>query len=269
MTAISGRVAVVTGGSSGIGRGIAEQLIEEGATVVITGFDRGRVETAAAEIGAVGLAADVADPEAMTALAAEVMRRFGRVDILVNNAGVGPAGRMVDLTLEDWRWITDVNYFGVVHGLLAFLPHLRANPEGGHIVNTTSMATFLPLPGLGAYTATKSAVHGLSEVLAMELAEEGSQVKVTVMPPGPVRTDIRSSSRNRPAAAQSGLADVDLESAEDAAALRWISPREAGRVVTEAIRSDAFLALTHPEWIGQVEDRFAQTRAQFERYPVA
>ncbi|OJW02519.1 MAG: hypothetical protein BGO47_12550 [Microbacterium sp. 67-17] len=269
MTEIAGRIAVVTGGSSGIGRGIAEQLIDEGATVVITGFDRDRVETTAAEIGAVGLAANVADPVAMADLAAEVMQRFGRVDILVNNAGVGPAGRMVDLTLEDWRWITDVNYFGVVHGLLAFLPLLRANPDGGHIVNTTSMATFLPLPGLGAYTATKSAVHGLSEVLAMELAEEGSRVKVTVMPPGPVRTDIRSSTRNRPTAAGSGLADVDLESAEDAATLRWISPREAGQVVTEAIRADAFLALTHPEWIGQIEERFTQTRAQFERYPVA
>lgn len=267
MTDIAGRVAVVTGGSSGIGRGIARQLIAEGATVVITGMDPERVKATANEIGAVGLAADVADPDAMLALAGDVMTRFGRVDILVNNAGIGPAGRISDLTLADWKWITDVNYYGVIHGLLAFLPHLRANENGGHIVNTTSMATFLPLEGLGAYAATKSAVHALSEILAMELASENSSLKVTVMPPGPVRTDIRSSTRNRPEAASAGaLADVDLEAAPDAENLRWLSPDEAGAVVVEAIRADAFLALTHPEWLPQIDARNAATRQHFERY---
>lgn len=267
MTEIAGRVAVVTGGSSGIGRGIAEQLIEEGADVVITGMDAARVARVADEIGATGFVADVADAGAMVALAEKVIERFGRVDILVNNAGIGPAGRLVDLTLADWKWMTDVNYFGVIHGLLAFLPYLRANDDGGHIVNTTSMATFLPMEGLGAYAATKSAVHALSEVLEMELASDGSAIKVTVMPPGPVRTDIRSSTRHRPAGAESGaLADVDLEAAPEAEHLRWLSPREAGAVVTEAIRSDAFLALTHPEWLPQVADRFARTRNHFERY---
>lgn len=267
MTEIEGRVAVVTGGSSGIGRGIAEQLIAEGAEVIITGVDAERLSVTAAEIGAIGVAADVADPDAMARLAQDVVDRFGRVDILVNNAGVGPAGRIADLTLADWKWITDVNYFGVIHGLLAFLPHLRANATGGHVVNTTSMATFLPLEGLGAYAATKAAVHALSEVLAMELSSEGSAVKVTVMPPGPVRTDISSSTRNRPASAAAGaLANVDLESAPGADSLRWLSPKEAGAVVVEAIRSDAFLALTHPEWLPLVAARMQDTQKHFERY---
>jgi len=266
MTKIRGAVAVVTGGSSGIGRGVAEQLIAEGATVVITGFDADRVQKTATEIGATGFAADVADEQAMRDLAARVIAQFGRVDILINNAGVGPAGRIADLTLADWKWVTDVNYYGVIHGLLAFLPHLRSNTEGGHIVNTTSMATFLPLENLGPYAATKSAVHTLSEVLAMELASEGSQVKVTVMPPGPVRTNMRTSLRNRPEGSDGALSDVDLESAPGADQLRWISPRESGAVVTEAIRTDAFLALTHPEWVAKVDERAAQMRRRFERY---
>jgi NAD(P)-dependent dehydrogenase (short-subunit alcohol dehydrogenase family) len=267
MTSIEGKAAVVTGGASGIGRGIAEQLIAEGARVAIADIDAGRAESVAAEIGAVGFGVDVSDPAAVERLAESVVEALGGIDIVVNNAGVGPDGRIADLTLDDWRWIMDVNFFGVVNGVQAFLPRLLANPNGGHIVNTASMASFLPLEGLGPYVASKMAVLGLSQVLAMELATDGAQVHVTVMPPGPVRTNIKESLKHRPAGQVGALKDVDLENAEEATGLRYIDPREAGRVVTRSIRNDDFLAITHPEWWFMLEERNAALKAEFDRYP--
>jgi len=266
MTEIRGRVAVVTGGASGIGRGIAESLLAEGATVVIADIDADRVAAAAAEIGATGRRVDVSDAAAVQALAEETHAEHGRVDIVVNNAGVGPEARFDRLTLDDWRWIMEVNFFGVVNGVTAFLPILRANPDGGHIVNTASMSVFFDFPGLGAYTASKQAVVGLSRVLAAELAEEGSPVKVTVLAPGPVRTNIRESLKHRPRDQVGGLADVDLEAGEGAADLRWIDPLDAGRIVARAIRGDDFWALTHPEWWPMVAERNASDQRAFDKY---
>lgn len=268
MTTIDGRIAVVTGGASGIGRGIAEQLIAEGATVVIADISQEGVEAAAREIGALGRCVDVTDPQAVADLAAETVDRFGRVDIVVNNAGVGPEGRFDKLTLDDWHWIMNVNFFGVVNGVQAFLPLLKANPNGGHIVNTASMAVFFDFPGLGAYTASKQAVVGLSRVLAKELAEDGQPIGVTVLPPGPVRTNIRNSLQHRPAGQSGGLVDVDLEAGDGAEQLRWIDPIDAGRIVTRAIKNNDFWALTHPEWWPMVAERNAADQAAFARYPV-
>jgi NAD(P)-dependent dehydrogenase (short-subunit alcohol dehydrogenase family) len=267
MTDIADRTAVVTGAASGIGRGIAEQLIAEGARVVLADIDEDRVREVARELGGVGVGVDVSDAKSVQALADEVVSRFGGVDIVVNNAGVGPDGRIATLTLDDWRWILDVNFMGVVHGVHSFLPHLRSNPRGGHIVNTASMAVFLPLEGLGPYVASKMAVLGMSQVLAAELATDGIPVGVSVLLPGPVRTNIRESLRHRPAGQVGGLADVDLEQAEAAAGLRWIDPIDAGRIVTRAIQGDDFLAVTHPEWWPQVAERNAVTEAVFTRYP--
>jgi NAD(P)-dependent dehydrogenase (short-subunit alcohol dehydrogenase family) len=266
MTDIANRVAVVTGGASGIGRGIAEQLLAEGARVAIADIDGARAEAVAAEIGAVGFRVDVADLASVQQLAQDVVAEFGGVDIVVNNAGVGPTGRIVDLTPDDWKWITDVNYFGVVNGVQAFLPLLRANPAGGHIVNTASMAIFLPLEGLAPYVASKMAVYGLSQVLAAELASDGIPVHVSVLPPGPVHTNIKESLKHRPAGHNGGLADVDLEEGEAADGLRWIDPIDAGRIVTRAIRNNDFLAITHPDWWPMVADGFAKVEADFTRY---
>lgn len=269
MTTIEGRVAVVTGGASGIGRGIAERLIEAGATVVIVDLSADALAETAREIGAAPRRVDVTDAVAMEDLAREVVESFGRVDIIVNNAGVGPEGRFDAMTLADWRWITEVNFFGVVHGVHAFLPYLRANPEGGHIVNTASMSVFFDFPGLGAYTASKQAVVGLSRVLAAELAEEGLPVHVSVLPPGPTRTNIRASLRHRPDTTAGGLVEVDLEAGDGAENLRWIEPAEAGRIVVRAIRDNEFWAITHPEWWPLVDERNQRDRASFERYPTA
>jgi NAD(P)-dependent dehydrogenase (short-subunit alcohol dehydrogenase family) len=188
----------------------------------------------------------------------------------VNNAGVGPQGRLAELTHADWRWLLGVNLGGVINGIEAFLPRLRANPRGGHIVNTASMSAFSPLPGLGAYAASKSAVCALSEVLAAELAEDGLRVGVTILAPGSVRTDIARSLRNRPPGPAGGLTDVDFQSDPGrTSGTVWLEPREVGRITTRAIRANDLYAITHPRLWGRVENRHQALRAAFERYPPA
>ncbi len=268
MTQIEGRTAVVTGGASGIGRGIAEQLIAEGATVVIADVQPDALEQTAAEIGATGLVVDVTDPTSVQALADAVVERFGRVDIVVNNAGVGGLGRVKDLSLKDWQWMLGVNLWGVIHGVTVFLPLLEANPDGGHIVNTASMAAFAPGAGLGAYAVAKFGVDALTETLAVELAEDGSKVHATLLAPGNVRTNIATSTRNRPDGDGDGLKDVDISQEDFARDVRWIDPIDAGRITTRAIRNDDLYALTHPDWWPLVETRFDAIEASFAKYPV-
>jgi NAD(P)-dependent dehydrogenase (short-subunit alcohol dehydrogenase family) len=266
MTSIKNKVAVVTGGASGIGRGIAEQLLDEGAKVAIVDIDADRAKQVGEEIGAVGLGVDVSDTTAVLALADKVVDHFGQVDIVVNNAGVGPEGRIESLTIDDYKWLMDVNFYGVTNGVQAFLPLLKANPNGGHIVNTASMAIFLPLEKLGAYVASKMAVYGFSQVLAQELAADGVPVKVSVLPPGPVKTNINQSLRHRPAGQSGGLVDAHLDEDEGADELRWVTPREVGKIVTRAIRNENFLALTHPDWWPMVDAGFQKVKADFDRY---
>ena len=252
---LSGRVAVVTGGASGIGKGIARQLIGEGVRVVIADIERDALGRTAAEIGAIGVETDVSNAASVEALAKEVRNRFGTVHIVCNNAGIGPMARVEDLTLDDWTWMLGVNLWGVIHGIHTFLPILKANPDGGHIVNTASMAGLDAPPRLGAYATCKFGVVGLTEVLAQELASQGSKVGVSVLCPGTVRTNIGRSSRNRPARlADAGFEDVDIE-LEDNPAYRWITPDDAGAVVVRAIKNGYLYALTHPDWYDRVARR--------------
>ena len=267
MTSIQGRVAVVTGGASGIGRGIAEALIEEGATVVIADVQQDALDATAAEIGATGIRVDVTDPASIEALAAETIERFGSVGILVNNAGVGALARLKDVTLADWRFMVNVNLWGVINGVTTFLPLLEANEDGGHIVNTGSMASFAPMAGGGIYNVTKFGVAALTETLAIELAEDGSNVHTTLLAPGTVHTNIKNSLRNRPDDLAGGLQDVDISEGVGAG-LRWIDPIDAGRITTRAIRNNDLYALTHPDWHHLVKNRTDALDAAFAQYPV-
>jgi NAD(P)-dependent dehydrogenase (short-subunit alcohol dehydrogenase family) len=252
---LAGKVAVVTGGASGIGKGIATRLVAEGAQVVIADVQRDAMEAAAAEIGAVGVLTDVSDPASVDALAAAVLDRYGAVHVVCNNAGIGPLAPVADLTLDDWRWMIGVNLWGVIHGVHTFLPILKQNRDGGHIVNTASMAGLVAGPRLGAYAAAKYGVVGLSEVLAAELAADNSRVGVSVLCPGTVHTNIGTSSRNRPAdLPDAGFKDIDIE-LEDNPRYRWIYPADAGAVVVQAIKRGDLYALTHPDWYPMVAER--------------
>lgn len=197
MRSFAGRVAVITGAASGIGRGLAGELARRGCHLALADVDEAGLRETARELpaggGGVSLhRVDVADRARMEALPDEVVRAHGRVHILVNNAGVAVVDTVRDHSLEDFEWIVGVNFWGVVHGCKFFLPHLLREDEG-HIVNLSSMFGFLGLPTQGAYCATKHAVRALSETLFAELSH--TSVGVTCVHPGGVRTNIARSSR--------------------------------------------------------------------------
>jgi NAD(P)-dependent dehydrogenase (short-subunit alcohol dehydrogenase family) len=266
---LAGRVAVVTGGGSGIGRALAQRLGAEGMRIVIADVEAEPLARAAAELGAVALPVDVADRTSVEALAAAVTDRFGAVHVLCNNAGVASTAAIADTTADDWRWILGVNLWGVINGVAAFLPVLERNPDGGHIVNTASVAAFSVTPLHGAYCATKHAVIAFTETLALELEQSGSQVGVTALCPGPVSTNLGASSRNRPPQlSDRGLVDADLESdPERGGSVRWIAPEDVAAIVPAAIRNGDLYAITHAEHAAELSARYERIRAAFERAP--
>jgi NAD(P)-dependent dehydrogenase (short-subunit alcohol dehydrogenase family) len=261
---LTGKVAVVTGGASGIGRAMAARFAADGMQVVIADIEPEALAATAAELGVHGVRVDVSDADSVAALADEVVGRFGAVHLLCNNAGVGGGGRIVDQTLKDWKWVIDVNLWGVVHGLHSFMPHLMVAPGGAHIVNTASMAGLAAWPGIGPYNATKFAVVAISETLAAELA--GTNVGISVLCPGVVNTNIFTSQRNRPehlrndqkkAEARQANAQLMQQLGIDAAVV-------ADRVA-DAVRTDQFWIFTHPELIEAVETRQAGILAARDR----
>jgi NAD(P)-dependent dehydrogenase (short-subunit alcohol dehydrogenase family) len=205
----AGRVVVITGGASGIGRALGERFTAEGARVVLADIERERLEATAAELAkdatgeVTGITVDVTDPASVEALAAAAYDRFGAVHVLVNNAGVGaPSAKPWDTTPNDWRWVHSVNVFGVAHGVQAFVPRMLASGEPGWVVNTSSGdGAVNPLPGASVYAASKAAVATLTECLAAQLAADGAPVGASLFLPGGglLDTGLWTADRNRPA----------------------------------------------------------------------
>ncbi|WP_417563024.1 SDR family oxidoreductase [Microbacterium sp.] len=255
----SERVVVVTGGGSGIGAGIVEEFCGVGAKVVVADISMDAAAETAARTGTVPIQVDVANSASVTALAAEVVSRMGRVDVVVNNAGVGPAARLADMTLDDWRWLIGVDLFGVIHGLVAFLPHLEANPTGGRFVVTSSMSGYAPMSPLGGYAVAKAGISALAEVLADELAVSGSKVGVTVLAPGPVVSRISDSQRSRGIAGASGFIGFAPDAPDEA----FLQPRDVGRLLREAIERDQELVPTHPQLWPRIAERYRRIADAF------
>jgi NAD(P)-dependent dehydrogenase (short-subunit alcohol dehydrogenase family) len=257
-----GKVAVVTGGASGIGRALAARFADEGMHVVIADIEAAPLAATADELGVFGVRTDVTEADSVAALADATLERFGAVHVVCNNAGVGGGGLIKDLTLKDWRWVIDVSLWGVIHGVHSFLPHLLQNADGGHIVNTASLAGLVAGPGIGPYNAAKYGVVAISETLAAELAAEGSQVGVSVLCPGFVRTNIFTSQRNRPAALRNdkpktGARDANQQIA-DALLAQGIDPSIVAGKVFDAIRANRFWIITHPEYLPSIAERCAR-----------
>ena len=188
-----GRVALVTGAASGIGRAIARALGAQGCRLVLCDIDEAGLNAISDEVNCIHRSVvDVGDPEAMQAFAEEVHRQVPAVDILVNNAGIAVAGRLVDVPLEDWRKVVDVNLYGVIHGCHYFVPPM-VQQQRGHIVNIASAAGFVAATGMSAYAMTKFGVVGLSESLRRELGPEG--VGVSTICPGFIATNIMDGAR--------------------------------------------------------------------------
>jgi NAD(P)-dependent dehydrogenase (short-subunit alcohol dehydrogenase family) len=270
---LRGKIAVVTGGASGIGKGIAQRLMVRGMEVVIADVETIALARTAAEIGATGVRVDVRDSDSVAALAQAVVAQHGTVHVVCNNAGVGPLAPLCELTLADWKWVLDVNLWGVIYGVHHFLPILLGNSDGGHIVNTASGSGLATFPGLGTYSVSKYGVAALTEVLAQELAQMDARVGATLLCPGAVRTQMNRSMRNRPAElANSALADVDMEAGNRfvdnvrvamKSTMRMIDPTEVGDIVIEAMARGDLYAITHPETYPHVRGRLDAIEAAF------
>jgi NAD(P)-dependent dehydrogenase (short-subunit alcohol dehydrogenase family) len=235
--------------------------------VVIADVEKASLDATAAELGVIGVVTDVSSVEDVRALADGVLTEYGAVHLLCNNAVVGGGGRLRDLTLNDWRWVLGVNLWGVIHGLHVFLPHLMDNPDGAHVVNTASLAGLVAAPGLGPYTTSKYGVVAISETLAVEMAEAGARVGVSVVCPGFVRTNIFDSERNRPDAlrdaAPSRTAVISEEVIRNLEAAA-IDPSVVADLTVDAVRRDRFWVLTHPALLPFIDARHAFLRQSIE-----
>ncbi|MBK7950713.1 MAG: SDR family NAD(P)-dependent oxidoreductase [Deltaproteobacteria bacterium] len=263
-----GHVAVVTGAASGIGAALAAAFGELGMRVVLADVEAEALERVASmlrakSVDALALPTDVADAEAVDRLARTSVERFGRVDVLCNNAGVSTFNALADQTLADWRWVLDVNLWGVVHGIRSFMPILRAQGRPAHIVSTSSVAgLWSGVPFIGPYAVSKVGVVSLSETLRDELQAEGSEVRVSVLCPGSVTTNVMEAERNRPAALGSELRtpvaeQVRLMIRDGLSGPDGKSPEQVAAIVLEGIRRDRFWILTHATTRAALEARFA------------
>ena len=251
-----GRVGVVTGGGSGIGRALAEALAREGARVVVADLDEagmadvvGPIRTRGGE--ALAVRTDVTDLASVQALAERAFGAFGRVHVLCNNAGVALWGGLETATHRDWQWVLGVNLWGVIHGLEAFLPRMIAQKEPGHIVNTASMAGLVATRGLGIYNTSKYAVVGLSETLVKDL--KPYNIGVSVLCSMGVSTNIRASERNRPA----HLKNDQPSEAEPVELMgRYLAPDTVAEMVLGAIRRSELYVITHDEGLEPLRSRF-------------
>jgi len=270
MQDIAGKVAFVTGAANGIGLGICRALARAGAHVALADIqpeplERARSEIAALGVRAIALPLDVSDADAVARAADSVEAAFGNVHIVCNNAGISLGNvSLLEMTPAQWNWIFGVNLFGVVNGVQVFVPRIQRHGEGGHIVNTASMAGLQvhpAIPGIGAYAMTKHGVIALSEALAMEL--QGSGIGLSVLCPAQVDTTLYDSGQRRPERFGGSYQRSDLDAARKRSAA-GLSADAVGEHVVHAIRHDEYFIFTHPEARTRVEERHARMQAGFD-----
>ena len=271
MRDIQGKTAIVTGGASGIGLGIAKALASAGAYIVLADLRVQQLESARQQIEALGARAviaqtDVSDPASVEAAGKIALDTFGALHIAVNNAGVAMHGTPVEqVTLQEWNWLIGVNVMGVIHSIRTFVPLIRAAGQGGHVVNTGSMSSFFVREGReqGAYAMSKYAVLALSEALEQEL--KGTGIGVSVLCPGGVTTAIFQSAANRPDRFGGSYSRPRQETLQTSAiAGTALPPETIGRRVLQAIRDDEFLIVTHTQERQAVTARLDRIKAAFD-----
>ena len=272
MKDLSGQVAVVTGGASGIGRGMGEVFLERGMKVVLADVEATALEATVAELRerggeVVGVECDVSSSDSVERLRDESLSHFGAVHVLCNNAGVagGGGGATWEAPQADWDWVIGVNLMGVVYGIRHFIPVMIDQGTPAHVVNTASMAGLVH--GMGIYGVTKHAVVALSESMLSELRAAGHSIGVSVLCPGWVRTRILESERNRPEARRPdpGPQRPEAEVFRQVVGKlieEGMDPAEVGRLVADSIETDRFYVLPHPQWLNVVENRMQRILAQ-------
>jgi NAD(P)-dependent dehydrogenase (short-subunit alcohol dehydrogenase family) len=255
MENVRGKVAFITGGANGIGFGIAQAFAGAGMKVVIADIRQASLDAAHALFTKAGhgddvitVQLDVTDRKAMAIAADAAEQAFGKVHVLVNNAGVGIGGPIREAKYDDWDWGMGVNLGGVINGIVEFLPRLTSHGEGGHIINTASMAAVVPMQVAAIYIAAKSAVLGLSEELRGELAPDN--IGVSAFCPGPVQTNIRYSGELRPEKYKkdSGYAKFEKQLSERPNSPLWMSIEEVGERVLAGLRRNDLFIFTHREF---------------------
>lgn len=271
MKDLKGKTAFITGGGSGIGLGMARAFGRAGMNVVVADIDRNAATTAAGQlvseqIKAVPVQVDVAERAGVRAAALEAIAAFGKIHLVCNNAGVALGGAIGDLTDADWDWIIDVNLKGVVYGVETFVPLIASHGEGGHIVNTASIAGLVSGPGTEPYSATKYAVVAMSEGWAGQLAPQG--IGMSVLCPGYVNTKIIDSSRTRQARYGGVTTPAFGRTSENTNTVRQavaagVDPDIVGQRVVEGVTAGDMYIFTDPRFGDIVEMRFAAIRAGF------
>jgi NAD(P)-dependent dehydrogenase (short-subunit alcohol dehydrogenase family) len=266
MHQLAGKTAFVTGGASGIGLALGRAFAEAGMKVMLADIEAGALDAAVKGLShdadVRGVLCDVADPDSVERAAKAAFEAYGNVHIVCNNAGVGGGSGIDEISLPTWRWVLDVNLMGVVHGVRTFLPHIRGHGEGGHIVNTASMAGMNSGLGFSPYAASKFAVVNISEGLAKQLAPLG--IGVTVLCPGYVQTRIWEASRNRQDRyGPAHRPDPESAAGKFAAQLAelgrsGLDPADVAAQVLAAIRSNELYVFTHHsrEWRAELKERF-------------
>jgi NAD(P)-dependent dehydrogenase (short-subunit alcohol dehydrogenase family) len=265
MQTLKGRIAVVTGGASGLGRAMALQFAREGMHVAIADIEQARLDPVVREleafgVKAIGVRTDVSKSAEVDALAKRVVADLGGVHVVCNNAGVSPLGLAWENSLADWEWMLGVNLWGVIHGMRTFTPLLIAQDEG-HIVNTASVAGLINPPNSGMYNVTKHAVVALTETLFHDLGERQSKVSCSVLCPAYVPTGIADSERNRPPELANPSVPRSAEQAAREAMLRKavqsgrLTADDIGAAVLAAVKEDRFYILTHPKIKGAIGAR--------------
>ena len=274
MRELAGKTAFVTGGAAGIGLALGRAFAQAGMKVMLADIETDALQAAVKSLQEIspdisGTICDVADAASVERAAQASFDAFGRVHVVCNNAGVAAGGGIDHISLDNWRWVIDVNLMGVLHGIKSFLPHIRAHGEGGHIVNTASMAGMQGGLGFSPYGASKFAVVSMSEGLSLQLKPHG--IGVSVLCPSYVRTRIGESGRNRPA--RYGQSQP-LDPASPAAALvaeiarnidAGLEPDAVAARVLTAIRDDELYIFTHPGMRAEVEGRFGAILAAMDR----
>jgi NAD(P)-dependent dehydrogenase (short-subunit alcohol dehydrogenase family) len=276
MQALRGKVAVITGGASGIGRALADRALEEGMRIVLADIEQGALERTAHDLQKAGaevlaVRTDVSQADQVADLAQRTLDAFDGVHVLFNNAGVAVAGPLWQQSLADWEWVLGVNLWGVIHGVRTFVPLMLAQDGEAHIVNTASMAGMITSAALGSYHVSKFGVVALSESLAQSLAQMHAQIKVSVLCPWWVNTRIHEAARNRPADLQNSWtsdapdADAGLEQFRPMVESGMPAEQVADRVF-DAIRREQFYIFTHPERKAAIQQRMENILQ--ERNPV-
>jgi NAD(P)-dependent dehydrogenase (short-subunit alcohol dehydrogenase family) len=273
MRELAGKTAFVTGGAAGIGLALGRAFAQAGMKVMLADIEADVLRAAVKSMQEIsphvrGTICDVADAGSVERAAQASFDAFGKVHVVCNNAGVAAGGGIDHISLDNWRWVIDVNLMGVLHGIKSFLPHVRAHGEGGHIVNTASMAGMQSDLGFSPYGASKFAVVSMSEGLSLRLKPHG--IGVSVLCPSYVRTRIGESGRNRPErygqsqpldpAAPAGAMVAEIARQIEAG----LDPATVATRVLTAIREDQLYVFTHPGMRAEVEARFAAILAAMD-----